>query len=148
VRHVPNSGIEQDRNFRGPDRHEHVNYHRDGGEASEQPQDKKHSAHDLANADEGSQDFRVRNSDLREAAHALRFWRQELLDAFREKDAADNQTNSASILSKTRHDDGDVVPATFFVRLSSKPLARSAGFLFLLKNDGDPLVGHHPGEAV
>src|ERR1017187_4101292 len=93
MRHAPKSGVEQDRNLRGPNRHEHVYYHRDGGESSEQAQDKKHAAYDLANADEGSQDVRVRNPDLGEAAHALRLWHQKLLDAFRKKNAADNQTN-------------------------------------------------------
>jgi hypothetical protein len=93
LRHAPKAFLLQDGNLRGCDCHQHVNYHGDGGETSQEAKQEENAANRLAHADERGQNLRGENPDFGEAAHAQGVRVEKLLDTLNQKHRTDDQAD-------------------------------------------------------
>jgi hypothetical protein len=84
----PESLVKQQGDFGGCDGDADVDEQRDGGEASDEANYEQNAAGNLDNTHEGRDDVRVGYADLREPAEAESLGEEKFLDAFGEKNPA------------------------------------------------------------
>jgi len=89
----PEAGFHQHGKFGSGYGHRDVNEQRNGRKTREQSDDKQEAAGDFHRSDERCEEVRGGNANLRKAAHAERGGKEELLNAFGEKNPAHQDAN-------------------------------------------------------
>ena len=91
MRHGPEALVHENRPFCGRQRDGHDDEQRDCGKTREQTHQHECSTDNLEATDDGPKNFRKREADLEESSRAKLIREQELLNALRQEDGADQQ---------------------------------------------------------